>query len=614
MGNREVQLAAVSLLNKLTSELILLVTDNGRPFALFISDLFNRTKLQKVILHSLLSGVHSVPNDQTQAFTKDILRFNDEDPDTETGISVNSQAFQVEIMKLVLSLVMLEEILFQKKFEDADRPRLPYIECTVMKYNPDHPFSEQPMFLAAILSALKQQQLRDVHYQWTGLVISCLPFLGTALTQVVTSVSAQIWSNLDHLATMSVRDREGEDVDENKSGAADMCVPSDYVLTQLEALGQILSYCLLEGGQGGLAPGPHPLIPTSQQNSIVANLVHVFGGAQNCNRLPASKDQLTSARRSLLSMTPRLVAALAGLWKAVVKSDNSQSRTSNRSWLVGSSKTVRGMILDLLSPLATVHPAHFLAALAVAWAEQGDQAGGRDVLVELVSSLKMFPTPTVIATTRQVLKSPPAVSGRKPVRLDVSVLELVSAYLSAASAAHLAESWPNLRDLLKDCLSSSPPCVFLAFEILHQAVIKGVSSSMEKRDSRDLQDMSTKLIESVSGIAGSMLDAGFFPGCCRAPPTSPAGHPTCALRTPWRTTRTPSRPSPSPTSSPPSRSTVLAPCCAHQRRSSARLPCRLQLTVASRSSSSRSPPPAASMRWPISAPSTMAKSWLAAAR
>jgi len=166
------------------------------------------------------------------------------------------------------------------------------------------------------------------------------------------------------------------------------------------------------------------------------------------------------------------------------------------------------MILDLLSPLATVHPAHFLAALAVAWAEQGDQAGGRDVLVELVSSLKMFPTPTVIATTRQVLKSPPAVSGRKPVRLDVSVLELVSAYLSAASAAHLAESWPNLRDLLKDCLSSSPPCVFLAFEILHQAVIKGVSSSMEKRDSRDLQDMSTKLIESVSGIAGSMLDAG----------------------------------------------------------------------------------------------------------
>ena len=48
-----------------------------------------------------------------------------------------------------------------------------------------------------------------------------------------------------------------------------------------------------------------------------------------------------------------------------------------------------------------------------------------------------------------MLKSPPGVTGRRPVRLDVSVLELVSAYLSAASAAHLAESWANLRDLLK---------------------------------------------------------------------------------------------------------------------------------------------------------------------
>ena len=63
-------------------------------------------------------------------------------------------------------------------------------------------------------------------------------------------------------------------------------MPSDYVLTQLEALGQILSYCLLEGGQqAGLAGPAHPLLPAAQQNSIVANLVHVFGGAQvDCRR------------------------------------------------------------------------------------------------------------------------------------------------------------------------------------------------------------------------------------------------------------------------------------------------------------------------------------------
>ena len=37
LGNREVQLASVSLLHRLTSQLISLVRDNGRPFALYIA-------------------------------------------------------------------------------------------------------------------------------------------------------------------------------------------------------------------------------------------------------------------------------------------------------------------------------------------------------------------------------------------------------------------------------------------------------------------------------------------------------------------------------------------------------------------------------------------------
>jgi len=493
LGNREVQLAAVSLLNKIASELILVVKDNGKPFALFICDLFNKTKLQKVILHSLLAGVHSVPVSQI-SFTIDILRYNDEE--IEPAMSVNTEAFQVEILKLVLSLVMLEEIIFQKKYEDVERPRLPYVESTVMKYNPDHPFSEQPMFLAAVLSALRQQHLRDLHHHWTNLVISCLPFLGTALTQVVSSVSAQIWSNLEDLASLSTKSN-----DNNQTS-----VPSDYVLTQLEALGQILSYCLLEAGQqGGVASGPTPiLLPAHQQpTSLVHNLIHVFGGPSHLSRQPASQEQLLSARRSLLSLTPRLMVALSALWRAVTASGDSRSA---RSWLVGSSKAVRNMILELLSPISTVHPTYFLAGVAVAWAEQGGGESGRKVLVELVSSLRMFPTSTLIATLRQVLKSPPPVSGSIPVSLEASSLQFLSLYLSSTS--NLAESWNSLKDLLKDCLGLSPPSLFLALQILHQAVIKGVPSSLEKRDVRDLQEIACKQIEAVAVIGGCRLEAG----------------------------------------------------------------------------------------------------------
>ena len=75
-----------------------------------------------------------------------------------------------------------------------------------MKYHPEHPLPSQPMFLAAILTALKQPQLRELHHHWTGLVVACLPFLGKALTQTVTSVAGQIWTNLETLADMCKED------------------------------------------------------------------------------------------------------------------------------------------------------------------------------------------------------------------------------------------------------------------------------------------------------------------------------------------------------------------------------------------------------------------------
>ena len=81
------------------------------------------------------------------------------------------------------------------------------------------------------------------------------------------------------------------------------------------------------------------------------------------------------------------------------------------SWLVGSSKAVKSMILELLSPLATLHPAHFLAAVGVAWSDCPAPSPMRGVLVELISSLRMFPTSTLISTLRLVIKSPPAMAG-----------------------------------------------------------------------------------------------------------------------------------------------------------------------------------------------------------
>merc|ERR1711892_1626452 len=119
LGNREVQLAGVITLTKVITELVVIVKENGKAFALFMMDLLTRCKVQKVVLHSLLSGVHSLADmDMGEGgFTKELLKFNDTEMGGLDDMSENTEAFQVELLKLVMSLVMLEEVMSMKKYE-----------------------------------------------------------------------------------------------------------------------------------------------------------------------------------------------------------------------------------------------------------------------------------------------------------------------------------------------------------------------------------------------------------------------------------------------------------------------------------------------------------------
>ena len=70
------------------------------------------------------------------------------------------------------------------------------------------------------------------------------------------------------------------------------------------------------------------------------------------------------------------------------------------------------------------------------------------------------------------------------------------------------ESWGGLKELLKDCCSLSPPSTFLALNILHHFVLRGATSQMDRKEVKDVQEMTCKLVETIAGIAGSRLEAG----------------------------------------------------------------------------------------------------------
>ena len=432
-ANREVQLMAIDILYLLVAELISVVQDNGRAYATYIADLFSRCKVQKVVLHSLLAGINDMRDSpkkkdeaEKMAFTDSVLAFN-EIYSNQHGVSASerisnySEAFQVQVLRLLLSLVILEQAINQQRGGEqisklepaasaskpaASKPAAPAPSPSInsgggsnnlLRYHNDHVIPDQPMFLAAVVSALRQEKMRHLHSHWTSLVTSTLPFLGKSLSQTVLEVTAQLSRNLENLAPFYAAANEGRasrDVERSFG-----FIPADYVVTQLEALTMIYHYCLLDqaGNQAVVNTASFSQPPSAAAakgsgrdggeaallgGEILTNLLHVFLSNTETNTLAArslessmSLDTMAIARKILLSTLPKLVNTSAVLWKNL--GPETSGRPSKRSVepasiLVGTPRTVKARLLDLLSPIAKNHPVHFLSAVGIVWQENRD--------------------------------------------------------------------------------------------------------------------------------------------------------------------------------------------------------------------------------------------------
>ncbi|XP_031783167.1 protein dopey-1 homolog isoform X3 [Nasonia vitripennis] len=544
-GNRQVQLASTELLTLIFSELIPIVRDSGKGFSCYIIDLLTKCKVQKVALHCLVSSVLTMKNaqkdsDEVFTFTEEIVQFND--PVTENDVnkckyraSDHTEAFQMQLLRLLLALIMLEHQCGAQKGEEvvatSSTPTSPSrnahnLSGNTLKYVAGAPIPQQPMFLASILSALKLEHMRHLHQYWTTLVTSSLPFMGSSLTQIVTSVIHQLCCNIEQLASYYVSEdallssRKSEDI-----SMIECCLPADYTVTHLEALTFLLHYCLLDTSQQIVFSFNQPSsaiqtgVPGANPGQIFNNLIHVFMPTPLTAELTSAKDksatneQLMNARRMALSHLPRIIASLSALWQAVlVTKDNEQA-----TCVVGSPRVVKHQLLELLSPISFHHGVNFLAAVAVAWHERRQPSANskrilpeacpnQQVLVQLVSAIRVMPIDTLVQTVHQVIKTPPPINGvKQDFSLEVSVLELLYIYMQSNTSQTLVESWASLLGLLKDGLALTAPAQFLLLAILNEYVQK-CPPMQEKKDIRDLQDISAKLVESCSQIAGACLE------------------------------------------------------------------------------------------------------------
>lgn len=177
-GNCKIQLASIELLTMLCTELILIVKDMGKGLACYIADLMAKCKLQKILLHCVISCVHSFQSKTDLTYTEQILAFNEMGDD-----KLHVESIQVQLLRLLLSVIKLEFEVTNLKGDDsatvaagvksaATTPagqdagsttqgnsnsptRLGPSTPTNVKYLPNCPISQQPMFLSAVLKALQ---------------------------------------------------------------------------------------------------------------------------------------------------------------------------------------------------------------------------------------------------------------------------------------------------------------------------------------------------------------------------------------------------------------------------------------------------------------------------
>lgn len=129
-------------------------------------------------------------------------------------------------------------------------------------------------------------------------------------------------------------------------------------------------------------------------------------------------------------------------------------------------------------------------------------------LIKLITGIRAMRMDLFIRTLHDIIKQPPTIynppSGWS---IEVSGLELFYFYLNDASATNLPDAWPSLLALLRDGLVSSPPALFVMCAILHVYVQRCPQMPFsDRKDLRDLHDITSKIVDAISLIAGANLE------------------------------------------------------------------------------------------------------------
>lgn len=208
LGNKQVHILATETLTLMMSEIICIMKDSGKNFVSYMSDILQKCKVQKALLHCVLAVIYNNRKRggheaHVSKFTEAVVEFNEEQLES----SVN-EAFLVKLLDFLLSMIMLEKQIGTLQ-KGGENPQMTEWERLKVSYQPSlnnvrfnlgHPIVQQGMFVSGVLSALKQSHMNHTHRHWLWLVSAALPYMGKFLPSIVMTVVAQLCRNIENLA------------------------------------------------------------------------------------------------------------------------------------------------------------------------------------------------------------------------------------------------------------------------------------------------------------------------------------------------------------------------------------------------------------------------------
>ncbi|XP_068428257.1 protein dopey-2 isoform X2 [Clinocottus analis] len=518
-GNREVQVKSVAVLTRIVNQLgCMALGQEGKGASVeSIRRLLSGCKVQQYALLTLSASMYVSQRVSDKGPSKGLELLDEQGGLSEESL-VNLGAgggqeqypLQMELLRLLQALIVLESHLWPggaasgqpgepRESPTATTPLAREWHTAVLfqqsikaaQYVQSHPITAQGMFVSAAARALQPQYGYAMHPHWVSLLCSSLPYLGRSLGIIVAPLIGQICRNLDEL--VKLYEHDGGKTNQSLTGRRENIAP-DYPLTLLEGLTTITHYCLLDNNK-----------------SLVA-----------CDPV-----DVRNARNAVIEALPHMLSSMAMLWGVVMReefqkraSDTAQSsRHTSTSVYFKSTKILRQRILEFLVPLTGPYGIQLMASLGAVWSSRRSKrrhknkvlpvaSESRLSIVALVKSLHTLQTDAVLQLVKEVVKKPHQIKGEtKSTLVDIPMLQFSYTYTQSISAHTLQENVAPLLSLLRESvqLNLASPGHFLLLGILNDFVNR-LPNLDNKKDTRDLQEVTQRILEAVGGIAGSSLE------------------------------------------------------------------------------------------------------------